>query len=181
MDLTPVIFYDKECGRPDGAFSRGSKEYAPGRNAPTKGREFIDTSGLHTTATRFFGVRKHKNGWIETKEGREMDERWLSDDNQSKVNAGEAAQTLLPGGSAGAFGQDKELASSEGEPQTQQGSVEAFGDSQGPGVMHSIQLDTVHFQAGIETESTLEAGGIGLDRVKVRQDDEPSGEKGLSE
>ncbi|CAI6335860.1 unnamed protein product [Periconia digitata] len=74
-----VVFYDKESGRPDEAFSRSSKDYVRGRNAPTEGYHFLDTSGLSTTATRFFGIKKHRKGWVETKEGKEMDAQWINE------------------------------------------------------------------------------------------------------
>ncbi|PVI06604.1 hypothetical protein DM02DRAFT_427261 [Periconia macrospinosa] len=95
-----VVFYDKEHGRPDEAFSRSSKEYAPGRNAPTKGKEFLDTSGLNTTATRFFGVKRLKKGWVETKEGREMDREW-DDEKQIEIKPEAANQSPVQGGVAG--------------------------------------------------------------------------------
>ena len=76
-----VVFRDEFDGRPYQVFNRASEEYVPGRNAPADPGGFLDTSGYGVAPGRFFGVRKHKKGWIETKEGREMDESWWGGDD----------------------------------------------------------------------------------------------------
>jgi hypothetical protein len=88
-----VVFRDKEDSRPDDYFCRSSGTYRPGRNAAPKGVEYMDTGGSASTPTRFFGLRKRGNGWVQTKEGKEMDERWQSDASGEgdgmDMNAGE--------------------------------------------------------------------------------------------
>ncbi|KAF2691689.1 hypothetical protein K458DRAFT_285282, partial [Lentithecium fluviatile CBS 122367] len=63
-----VIFRDETDARPYHVFNRSSDEYVPGRNAPREPSEFLDTSGYGVPPGRFFGVRKHGKGWVETKE-----------------------------------------------------------------------------------------------------------------
>jgi hypothetical protein len=74
---TSVVFRDDTDGRPYQVFNRGSEEYVPGRNAPPEPSGYLNTSGYGVAPSKFFGVKKHKKGWIETKEGREMDEEWM--------------------------------------------------------------------------------------------------------
>lgn len=81
--------------RPEQSFNRKSTTYVPGRNAPKEGVEYLDTSGLGTTAARFFGVRKKGKAWVETKEGQEMDEQWEKEDME-EVDAREPADDQSP-------------------------------------------------------------------------------------
>ncbi|KAF2643295.1 hypothetical protein P280DRAFT_505452 [Massarina eburnea CBS 473.64] len=76
---TAVVFRDKENGgRPESDFNRRSDSYAPGRNAPPNGTDYLDTSGYGPSFVQFLGVKKHGKGWVETKEGKVMDEKWQS-------------------------------------------------------------------------------------------------------
>ncbi|KAF1951691.1 hypothetical protein CC80DRAFT_553062 [Byssothecium circinans] len=83
-----VVFHDKESSRPDDAFNRRSDAYTPGRNAPPQGTEYLDTSGYPVNSwVQFLGVKKLGKGWVETKEGKEMDDEWqkqLEDENGVK-------------------------------------------------------------------------------------------------
>jgi hypothetical protein len=74
-----IVFHDETNARPYQVFNRESKEYVPGRNAPPEPSGYLNTSGYGVAPLRFFGVRKHKRGWIETKEGKEMDESWTKE------------------------------------------------------------------------------------------------------
>jgi hypothetical protein len=89
---TSVVFHDETDGRPYQVFNRASEEYMPGRNAPSDLDGFLNTSGYGVAPGRFFGVRKHKKGWVETKEGREMDDLWRGVGDGTEESAGQSVK-----------------------------------------------------------------------------------------
>ncbi|KAF2254813.1 hypothetical protein BU26DRAFT_514655 [Trematosphaeria pertusa] len=100
-----VVFRDETERRPEMAFNRASEDYLPGRNAPPEGTEYVDTSGHGIAPTKFFGVRKQGKKWVETKEGREEDERWRraseSEEDREEVEEGETIESVQHGANSG--------------------------------------------------------------------------------